>query len=193
MRQTIWREFTLAFWDVWERIYSLLFHARKLQPGSLFRLNLREYRGPVLTLRDGTALHPGDMVGELHLANRQLLELQQKCGNQIQAVMCVKKELKQSLSQLATLVAQGKVDPQVKAFFGITIFHQGARLLGFEVEEIRSRFWRFCFRCGQLLLLATYHPLGFRRFQKGHQSLVPKVIWMSRSQLIRNFSPPERP
>lgn len=192
MKQTIWREFTLALWDIWERIYSLLFHVRKIKPGGLFRLNLRQYRGPVLTLRDGTTVHPGDMVGELHLANRQLVDLQRKCSNQIQAVMCVKKEMKQNLTHLATLVAQEKVSPEVKAFFGITIFHQGARLLGFEVEEIESRFWRYCFRLGQLLLLATYHPLGTRRLKQGHQSLVPKVIWISRAALTRDFLPQDR-
>lgn len=189
MKQTIWREFTLALWDNWERIYSFIFNVQRIKPGNSLRLNLRHYHGPVLALRDSTEVFPGDLVGELHLTNRKLLDLQLKCDNPIQAVMRVKKEIKQHLSHLATLAAQEKLDPKVQAFYGITIFHQGARLLGFEVKEIESSFWRFCFQVGQLLLLIVYHPLGIRRLKKGHQSLVPKVIWISRAALIRNFLP----
>jgi hypothetical protein len=189
MKQTIWREFTMTLRDNLERAYSSIFHVQRIKPEDLFRLNLRHYHGPVLTLRDNTEVFPGDLIGELHLPNVELLDIQLKSSNPVQAVMSVKKTMKQHLSHLATLAAQEKLDPKVQAFYGITIFHQGARLLGFEVKEIESSFWKFCFQVSQLLLLEIYHPLGIRRLKQGHQSLSPKVIWISRATLIRDFLP----
>lgn len=186
MKPSIWREFIFSLWDVWERLFSLIFRIHQIEPGNLFRINIRQYRGPAVELRDGTVINPGERVGELHLANKELFRLQTNCCNQIRATMCVKKEMKQSLSQLAALVAQKKVE-DVKAFYGITIFHQGARLLGFEVREFRPGFWRFCYWLGQMLLLALYHPAGLKRLKIGHNTLSPKVVWLSRSALLRDF------
>lgn len=186
MKPSIWREAILSLWDIWERLFSLVFRIHEIDPGNLFRLNIKEYRGPAVELRDGTVITPGERVGELHLANKELLRIQTSCCSQIRATMCVKREMKQSLSQLAELVAQKKIE-DVKAFYGITIFHQGARLLGFEVREFKPGPLRFCYWIGQMLLLALYHPEGFRRLRQGHQALTPKVVWLSRSALLRDF------
>ncbi len=188
MKQSIWRELILSLWDIWERLFGLIFHIRQVEPGNLFRINVRQYRGPAVELRDGTVITPGERVGELHLANKELIKIQTNCSNHIKATMCVKREMKQSLAQLARLVMQKKVE-DVKAFYGITIFHQGARLLGFEVRELQPGFWRFCYWVGQMLLLALYHPTGLKRLKLGHHTLTPKVVWLSRAILLRDFSP----
>ncbi|MDH7577099.1 MAG: hypothetical protein QHH75_04560 [Bacillota bacterium] len=190
MNRNTWRNLLLLLWDIWERFYSYLFHVRKIEPDGLLRLSLRPYRGPAVELRDGTVITPGELVGELHLANKELLKIQQKCNSQVKATMCVKKELKRSLVQLANHVRQKKVAEEVKAFYGITLFHQGARHLGFEVKEPPSAFLRFFFGLGQSLLLVCYHPAGLKRLKLGHHSLTPKLIWISRAALLKDFLPP---
>jgi len=188
MKQSIWREFVISLWEIWERLFSLIFHIHQFEPGSLFRVSVRQYRGPAVELRDGTVINPGERIGELHLANKELFKLQMNSSNHIKATMCVKREMKQSLSHLAALVAQKKVE-DVKAFYGITIFHQGARLLGFEVRELQPGFWRFCYWLGQMLLLVLYHPAGLKRLKLGHHTLTPKVVWLSQAALLRDFAP----
>lgn len=189
-KQSIWREFILSLWEIWERLFGLVFHIQEIEPGGLFRLNIRQYHGPIIELHDGTVITAGDLVGELHLANKELYKLQQDCPNQVKATMCVKKELKKNLTRLALLAAQKKIQPDVKAYYGITIFHQGARLLGFEVKEFQPGFWRFCYWVGQTLLLILYHPAGWKRLKMGHQSLSPKMIWLSQVTLMRDFLSP---
>lgn len=162
-------------------------HVQQVEPGNLFRLNVRHYNGPVVKMHDGTMILPGELVGELHLVNRELFRIQQDCSNQVKATMKIKKELKQSLNRLAARVARQEIAQGVKAFYGITVFHQGARLLGFEVKEFRPGFWRFCYWLGQMTLLILYHPAGVKRLRQGHHSLTPKVIWLSQATLIKEF------
>ncbi len=189
MNQGSRRDILRSVWEIWERFCDRLFHVQQIEPDGLLRLNLRPYRGPAVELRDGTVISPGELVGELHLANRELYKIQRKCSNQVKATMRVKKEMKRSLTQLAGHVVQTEAAGEVKAFYGITLFHQGARHLGFEVRELQPAFWRSCFGLGQSLLLAGYHPAGLKRLKLGHRSPAPKVIWISRAALLRNFSP----
>ncbi len=189
MGRTTWRNLLLSLWEIWERLYSCIFRVREIEPGGILRLNLRPYRGPAVELRDGTVISPGELVGELHLASRELFKIQQKCDSQVKATMQVKRALKQNLTQLANYVLQKKVAEEVRAFYGITLFHQGARLLGFEVRELQP-FIRFLYGLGQSLLLVSYHPAGLRRLRSGHRALTPKVIWISRAALLRDFTPP---
>lgn len=179
MRKMIWREFTLALLDV--------FKHKKNKSRGLLRVNLRQYRGPEIELRDGTLVRPGDSIGELHLSNSAFFNILRNCSSDVQAVMKIKKEMKQELTQLAELVQQNKIDQRVEAFFGITFFHQGARLLGLDIKEINSAFWRLCYQIGQLPLFILIHPFSWIHPKK--KNLVPNEIWISRSALLRHFLP----
>jgi hypothetical protein len=188
MKQSIWREFILFLWSGWEKLFALALHIQEVEPGNLVRLNIKQYHGPTITLKDGTEIRPGETLGELHLDNKELFKLQQNCSNRVKAVMTVKKALKRDLHRLAELMLQQKIATGVKAFYGITLFHQGALLLGFEVRDFRSSFLSTCFCIGQMLLLVAYHPSGIKRLKQGHQALGSKEIWISRTALLRDFT-----
>ena len=179
MIKMIWRVFTIALLEI--------FKNKKDKSRGQLHVNLRQYRGPEFELRDGTLVRPGDSIGELHLSNSAFFNILRNSSSDVQAVMKIKKEMKQELTQLAEMVQQNKIDQMIKAFFGITIFHQGARLLGFDIREINSTFWRLCYQIGQLPLFVLIHPLSWLHPKK--KTLVPKEIWISRSALLRDFLP----
>jgi hypothetical protein len=145
-----------------------------------------------LELSDGTLIRPGDLVGELHLSNRDALRLQLKYNSRVRSTMAVKKELARDLACLASRATADQEMPDVKAYFGITLFHQGMRSLGFEVKEFDNRMLRWLYMKGQRFLLAIYHPAGINRFHQGHQELAPKYIWISSQKLLHDFLPPKQ-
>lgn len=179
MKKVILRELTNALRDIWR--------SKENNSGGLLYLNFRQYRGPGIELRDGTAINPGDRIGELHLANSEFYQILRKSSSSVQAVMKIKKEMKQEITQLAELVKQKKVDPEVESFFGISIFHQEARLLGFDVKEMKSTFWRLCYQIGQLPHIILFNPFWIRSKKK--QPFIAKEIWISRTALLRDFLP----
>ncbi len=156
---------------------------------NLLHLSFKKYQGPELELRDGTRIKPGDIVGELHLANKALFRIQQKCSNKVKAAMYIKKEMRQNFEILAKLVLQQKEAREVKAFYGITIFHQGARLLGFEVKEIEPVFKRLLLTLTHNFFLLFCHLSIITTTKSRYHLLVPKVIWISKEALLQNFLP----
>jgi len=161
----------------------------KSDQNNLLSLSFKKYQGPELELRDGTRIQPGDTVGELRLANKALFRIQQKCSNRVKAAMCIKKEMRQNFESLAKLVVQQKEAEEVKAFYGITIFHQGARLLGLEVKEIEPAFKRLLLTLTHNLFLFLCSLSSITRTKSRYHLLVPKVIWISKEALLQNFLP----
>ncbi|MGD0154259.1 MAG: hypothetical protein ABSC17_10995 [Thermacetogeniaceae bacterium] len=189
MKESFRRSLLLSVWDLWEKAFSLVYQIQEIQPGGLFRLNAHRYRGPGLELQDGTQIRPGDLLGELHLSNRSALKLQRQYSSRVKATIAVKKGLGRDLAYLATLAATGQNTPSVKAYYAITLFHQGMRSLGFEVREFGNPVLQWLYMIGQQLLLAAYHPSGVHRFRQGHQELTSKFIWISRTKLLHDYLP----
>ena len=132
----------------------------------------------------------GDLVGELHLSNRDTLRHQLKYNSRVKAAIAARKGLTQDLVLLAERVAAGQDLAEVKAFFAITMLYHGARVLGFEDQEFTgNRVLRWLYTLGEGFLLALYHPAGIRRFWQGRQDLTTKYIWMSRQKLLHDFLP----
>ncbi|MGB4429357.1 MAG: hypothetical protein WBI48_06975, partial [Thermacetogeniaceae bacterium] len=100
MRKMIWREFTIALLEI--------FKNKKDKSRGQLHVNLRQYRGPEFELRDGTLVRPGDSIGELHLSNSAFFNILRNSSSDVQAVMKIKKEMKQELTQLAEMVQQNK-------------------------------------------------------------------------------------
>jgi hypothetical protein len=190
---SFWRKLLLSAWQLWERLFDHINRVSEIQPGSLFRLNARRYRGPTLELGDGTLIRPGDLVGELHLSNRAVLKLQSGYSSRVRATIAVKKECERSLAHLAALVSAGQGIPDFQAFYAITLLHQGTRILGFETREFGNPVLRWLYMTGQLLVLVIYHPAGVHRLRQGRQGLAPKYTWMSRSKLLHDFLPDKQP
>lgn len=157
---------------------------QKIDPHHLLTISIKKYQGPELQLKDGTTINTGDSVGELYIKTELLYRMQQKCENKVKAAMCIKRGLKESLESLAKLFSQQQID--IKALYGYTIFHQSARLLGFEITENQS-FQHSLLNLRQNFLLLVYSLFYPARSKPKYQYMEVKTIWISRENFLKNF------
>lgn len=188
-----WQKVLRPLWDHWEKAFSQRHGIRNIGQGerTMLRLEILPYKGAPLVLKDGTEITPGDTVGEIHIGNERLLQMQNE-GIDFDTVAPFQtlKELRAGFREMARMAEQGEIPPEVKGFGGISLLHRGAFVLGFEVREVTSRFTRWRIGIYEKWLLVLYHPHGFRRLLRGSQGLDPKEIWLSRKALMEKYGRP---
>ncbi|MBE3575537.1 MAG: hypothetical protein IMW99_08835 [Firmicutes bacterium] len=91
------------------------------------------------------------------------------------------------LAAIAAALQRGRLDPEIKALFGRSLFHKGADRLGFEVFEIPSYAMRLFLSFFEQWLMVLYHPQGLRRLFHGRAGLSPREVWLSRSRLLELY------
>jgi hypothetical protein len=164
-------------------------------PNCLLRI-AKKKASRAVSLRDGTEVRPGDVVGELHLWNEHLPRFT-KSGPTLGWARLAHRLMMRSLSVLADHVQRDPALQRVQAFYGdapaspkrpLVAIERVASRYGFEpmfqhrtpgtkaYEAIKSLL---------LLLLAyAYNPAALRRQRFLRQDW---RIWISRSELIRLY------
>lgn len=177
-------------WQQWEKLFRFLFRIEDVFDGgkpTMFRVALRRYRGKTLPLPDGTVLRRGDLIGELHMHNEMLREINAGAGNDpAQMAFAAKKAALQALAALAGKLAEDPRYQNVKAVAGVSILHRGSRLAGFSafaVSPLTSRLVGWY----ENLLLAIFHPAGKDRVSRHRKKLTPRLLVMSREELFRRY------
>lgn len=174
-------ELLYHIWHVWDRLYRLITHVRSTQAHSVFYATKHIYQGISLTYHDGTVLRPGDTAMELHFNNAVLAPL----GVEGRGGVRVRRLVFQSLPDLAQQVRQ--VDHDVTMVYGVTLIHRGAQYFGFDTmalpDGFRSRILTFYLR----FILALHHPEGWKRLRRHPTALVPRLVYMSKRELIQRY------
>lgn len=183
MTRYLWYPVNRLLWMI-ESAYRRL---KRLRPvGRLFYIQPTTYDGPARELADGIRLQPGQPLGILHFNNRGLQRAQRsrEPGGFVFARLM--------LATLADLAKAAEYDPELKrlvAFRGITWIPPHGRRVGFEAVPLpdtwRNRLLGRYFR----LLLFAFNPASSRRFR---QRLRPYEFWLSREQLLAQFSTDRR-
>lgn len=174
----------IALFDhVYRRWHRLDEPASKVDP-LLSIGRARAWRGH--RLPDGTLLRRGDHYGELHLDNLHVLALRQRSLSPVQLGLEFRRQLRGSLATLASVTGAGGRFEDLVAFSAVTIFHQGLRRLGFELdrEDLRAARLVGAYQHALLLWLAA-HP-------GPHRSPVAQRLWISRGRLQRLYAPLRR-
>lgn len=177
-------------WDLWEKLFARLYHVRKIEggeKGGILRWNPRRHRGAAQTLDDGTVVRDGDVVGEIHFDNERVLELSAATSNEAGAALAVARAMAESLGDLAQAVEDGRIGPEVKCFWGLSVFHRGAARMGFQVEPVKGFYRREVIGRFEKLVVSVYHQEGVRRLARGRAGLVPMEIWLSRTTLLERY------
>lgn len=171
----------IAIWDrVYRGWYRLDTPASRVPP--LLSISIgRAWRSHRLS--DGTVLRSGDRYGELHLDNAYVVALRQRGWSSVKLGLRFRRELRDSLSTLAQLSGgEGRFEHLV-AFSAITIFHQGLRRLGFEVETDGLLAPRLTGAYQHALLLALAARPGL------HRPPHARRLWISRPRLHALYGP----
>lgn len=154
---------------------------------TVFRLTLRRYRGKQLLLADGSILRRGDMVGEIHFNNEVFHQITGS-NEPIRLGLLSRQKTVQALTVLAGLITTKSRYQNIKAVIGISLFQRGSRQIGFDIFDLNPLI-RFFVHWYEGLVLMIYHPAGRRRFLPYRKKLIPKLLVMSKKELLQRYLP----
>lgn len=156
--------------------------------GPALRVAGSRYRGPTLTLADGTRIRRGDRIGIIHLHNERVAEFHGDGRDTPSAGLRSRRAFMASLNELARQVVETQRYTGVKAFMAQTIYHKQTDQVGFEILPIPSLTWSRIVAAYERALLASYHPLGHRRRTRRLRVRQARAIWISRDELLRRYA-----
>jgi len=168
----------LKVWLWWEGLTTWWWRLRPVRPGGILRYQRTRYRGQPRTLADGTELRPGDVILELHFANRVLAQTDSRNPWQ------VLRALAEDLNLLAQQSAEGELG-EVKALHGVTLFARPGQRLGFEFRPLPDTWYTRLMRFFFVGLLLVYHPRGWSGLTRPPDTLWPGEVWLGKNTLAR--------
>lgn len=169
----------LRVWVWWERLYLWRHHVRALSDTSIFRIEVRTHRGDTVVLPGDRTVARGDLVVELHLANRRVAGASDTAGwSPFQVIAAVRADL----SLLSRLVTAGLLGP-VTAVHAISLLAPALERVGFRVAPLPPSPWSRLVRFYLIGLLAVYHPRGWAGAMRARSRAWPAEAWMSSESL----------
>jgi len=184
------KKLLLTCWMMWEWCFERMFRIEPIDRNNpLLKLRIRKYRGNrVLTLADGEQIRPGDYIAELHFDNELLLQLGAGSQSPMQLAIQLIRRTELLMPQIRHIIATDPKYKDVKGLYGVSIIHRGAKKLGFTVMNLPKGMFSFLSRYYLRFLLYVIHPMGKERFREKSELLVPKIIAMSRKELVDRYS-----
>jgi peptidoglycan/xylan/chitin deacetylase (PgdA/CDA1 family) len=176
-------------WDWYEWAWNTWFGVKTLNADTILTLAPAIHNGPDLILHDGTMIHPGAQVGELHLDRARVAHLHHTVP-QRQVGLVLRRELEGTLQRLAQMVTEHPSYRQLEAFRSTTMFWKEATRLGFEVSVHDPGWHHGLLSWYQQMLLVRDHPLGCRRLLGKRWEA--RTIWLSRQELLRRYAEQRR-
>ncbi|MHB1630038.1 MAG: polysaccharide deacetylase family protein [Bacilli bacterium] len=138
-------------------------------------------------------ISPNDPMVELHLQNRALQQLLELDSPEKMAIR-VLKEVRISLHHVALALVYDDRFRSARGVFGMTLMHRGIEKLGFHTEEIEQNALNRWIGLLLVWLMVLYHPQGYKRLKTGLGEMRPKLVWMTREELVARYlkgAPPE--
>ena len=174
-------------WRVYDAAYGW-FHGLEDLPTereTILRIGVARYRGRRITLRDGTVVQAGDMIGTIHFHNEAVAALHDGKPDAVRSGILILRGYERSLRALARLSEDHPRYQNIKALTATTIFHQGVENFGFEIYPPRSGPAGWIVSAYQRFLLARFHPLGRQRERR--KKLEARTVWVSTKEIRRRY------
>ncbi|MGZ4113224.1 MAG: polysaccharide deacetylase family protein [Tumebacillaceae bacterium] len=184
------KRLVVALWMQWETLFAKLYGVKTFDEQNPFlHYRVRKYQGSPISLEDGTEIRKGDKIAELHLDNEMLLHFSAHARSSMKVAI----QMIRHMAPLMPLVAERfACDPEfadVKGIYGVTIINRGVQQFGFTVLELEKSVFSFFTNLYLKLLLSVLHPSGKQRLRERTEKLVPKMIIVTRAELIRRYPP----
>ncbi|WP_409344104.1 polysaccharide deacetylase family protein [Paenibacillus sp. MBLB4367] len=176
-------------WMLWERCFIRLFHIEVIdQSNPLLRLRVREYSSsyPIL-LEDGESIRKGDRIAELHLDNDMLFKLGHDSRTSVHLAIQIIRRVEQLMPQILHLLETDPAYRDVKGLYGISMIHRGTKQLGFTVQDLPKGLFTRLTQWYLRILMAVIHPQGKERLKTKSELLVPKIIAISKKELMSRY------
>lgn len=173
-----------SLWSEWEHLFENIYRVERISSTNIFRLSRTRYKGPELYAEDGQLLaKSGDMVGEIHLDS---LRLQNHETNITKRGVHLIKQARNSMPVLARYIDKNRDYQDIKVFVGLTLINQGAKSLGFQVQEMPATLFIRVVGMFQKLILLFYRASDKNGLNK-HMQNHPRLVWISKQKLLENW------
>jgi len=179
----------LAVWMRWEHLFERLFHIEPIDRSNpLLKLRIRKFRGSrPIVLPDGEVIRHGDLVAELHFDNELLLHIGSNSNSSVHLAIQIIRRAETLMPQMGQMIHRDPKYREVKGLYGISILHRGVKQLGFTVIGMPKSLFSFVTRYYLRWLMYVIHPLGRERLKLKPDEMVPKIIAMSRKELVSRY------
>jgi len=187
---TLPKRMLVAVWMLWERCFLWLFNVEPVdETNPLLKLRVREYQGSQpITLSDGEEIRKGDRVLELHLDNDTLFQMGADARTSLHLAIQLVRGMEQLLPQVIRAIQNNPDYTDVKGLYGISLIHRGTRQLGFTVVDLPKGVFTSLTQIYLRILMSIIHPQGKERLKTNSEKLVPKIIAMSKKELINRYA-----
>jgi len=142
----------------------------------------RSLPSQTIMIRDGMP-----MV-ELHLQNLALQELVKIESPEKMAIRGLR-EVRDSLREVALSLEHDPRFSGAHGVFGMTMMHRGMDKLGFHIEDVPDTLFNRWVTLLLTWIMVLYHPHGRRRLKQGLEEMHPRLMWMTREELLHGYSP----
>jgi hypothetical protein len=105
----------------------------------------------------------------------------------MQLMVMLIRRMEQLLPQISRYMLDDPEFKDVKGLYGITIIHRGTAKFGFTVVDLPKGIFSMFTRLYLRLLLYVIHPQGKERMQTKTELLVPKIVAISKRELINRY------
>ncbi len=179
----------LPVFVLWEKFYSWIYGIRIVEnsPYQLLRIAIHPHKGEPLPLDENVYVQPGDYVAELHISNIAIAR--GKVGNvTVASDIHLLPLFREEMRNLARLIRQGKLDPRVKALWGITLFGPGVRRMGFSVRPLPPGKNTTRLKNWMSFLRWVFSPSTAKKPSKTGTTRQPMEFWISIQQFIERYN-----
>jgi peptidoglycan/xylan/chitin deacetylase (PgdA/CDA1 family) len=183
-REGAFKRAFVSLWMLWERAFHVLFRLQPIGDGSKYHYRIRRYAGPEIRLRDGSSLRKGDSVMELHFDNRMLFELGRSARSAMHIAIRMIRDMEKGLPEIATALENSPGGERVKALYGVSMIHQGAESMGYQVFELPKGLFAWSSNLYLKLLMSVIHPDGSKRVHVQGADMSPRIIVMERGDVL---------
>lgn len=180
----------VSVWMLWEKCFLKLFHVVPVDENNpLLKLRVREYTSNTpITLSDGEVIQKGDRVLELHFDNDTLFRMGANAKTSLHLAIQLIRSIEQLLPQLIRVIETNPEYRDIKGLYGVSMIHRGSRQLGFTVIDMPKGTFAFMTQLYLRLLMYVIHPKGKDRLKTNTDKLVPKIIAMSKKELMNRYA-----
>ncbi|WP_339318327.1 polysaccharide deacetylase [Paenibacillus sp. FSL R10-2734] len=182
--------FSQSLWMLWENLFAVItkFRSHSVRRYGICKLVVMKYHGEILVCQDGQQILPGDWVGELHLDNRQVVQLTRTLGAD-RAGIRTARMLREAMKEISRELDSNPELSKVQALTGITLLHRGIiHGIGFEHHPIKSSWQRQWYGIYLRFLLRMLHPEGKQRVEDSTEKLSPMRLVLSKRSLKARFA-----
>ncbi|HHZ14152.1 MAG: YkoP family protein [Caldicoprobacterales bacterium] len=173
---------------LWEKIFSWAENIKPVEgsPYGLLRMSVHPYKGLPATLDDETKISPGDYVLELHISNLTLAQ-GVVAGIEVTSDIQLLRLFREEIAHLAQQAHQGKLDPRIKAIWGVSMMGPALRRLGFTLEPMKEGMGSKMIVMWMTFLKWVFSPKDAKTASRKKRKRQGYQYWMSLEQLINRY------